>query len=623
MAAVLKEDPPSISQIVQSTPQGLQRVVHRCLEKNPEQRFQSASDLAFALEALSDSGGTSQLSAVVPVRHGSRKKILLSIGLIAVFAFVGAGYLVSASRNRFASLRISDYTQITHDGKIEALRGTDGARLYILHGLGIGEVAISGGDVAPVQVAVSNPVLMDVSPDGSKFLVGSLTGASKFSHPIWSASILGGSLQYLATGDEASWSPDGSLVAYSTSDGDIFTIHSDGTGAHKLASVGGLAHALSWSPDGTTISISKVDGLWEMSSSGSNLHQLLPGWKDNACCGRWAPDGTLFFFTSNGQIWVRDVRRGWFQRSSAKPVQLTSGPIDWGRPIPSKDGKKIFVSGATLHGELLRFDSSTRQFQPYLAGLSADNVNFSKDGKFIVFTSYPDNVLWRANLDGSNRIQLSHAPMQPGSAKWSPDGTQILFCDAAFNDKAYIVPSAGGSPRAILPEDNGRETDPNWSPDGRKIVFATSQNGGGDPKSVINILDLESKQVSTIPGSVGMFSPRWSPDGRSIATVRMNSTSLNLFDISTQHWSSPYQGVVAYQEWSQDGRSIYFMNFQEHPAVFRFRVADGAVEQIVDIERLNYTGNSGMWMGMDPTGAPLFLRNAGTQDVYALSLELR
>jgi Tol biopolymer transport system component len=301
---------------------------------------------------------------------------------------------------------------------------------------------------------------------------------------------------------------------------------------------------------------------------------------------------------------------------------LTPGPIAWGNPIPSKDGGKIFVTGSTLRGELVRFDSQTRQFQPYLNGLSADNVSFSKDGQSVVFTSYPDDILWRAKADGSNRIQLSNAPMQPDQPRWSPDGTQIAFTDDSSNGggKAYIVSSSGGNPQRLLPEDAGMETDPNWSPDGRKVVFSTSRGGGADPQSTINVLDLDSKHVSTLPGSVGMFSPRWSPDGRSIAAVRMNSTTLNIFDIATQKWSTPYQGVVAYPAWSKDGRSIYFMNFQENPAVFRIHVADGAVEQIIDIKTLNYTGNSGMWMGVDPTDAPLFLRNQGTRDVYALSL---
>ena len=623
MAAILNEYPASISELAQSTPQGLQRVVHRCLEKNPEQRFQSASDLAFALEALSEASGSSSLPVVAPVRLRSRKNVLRATALIAVLALAIVSYLVMENRNRFASLHISDYAQITHDGQASALCGTDGTRLYMFRGLGIGEVSISSGDVAQRPVAVSDPVLMDVSPDGSKFLLASLTGATKISHPLWTASILGNSQQYLAVGNDASWSPDGSQVAYSTSDGDIFAIRSDGTDAHKLGSVGGLAYLLSWSPDGSTIRFTKDDALWEISSSGSNLHPLLPGWKDYTCCGRWAPDGSLFFFNSNGQIWARDERRGLFQHSPATPIQLTSGPIRWGAPIAGKDGKKIFVTGSTPHGELVRFDSRSRQFQTYLPGLSADNVAFSKDGKLVVFTTYPDDILWRANADGSNRIQLSHAPMWPMLPRWSPDGTQILFFDAAStgNEKAYIVSSAGGSPRRLLPEDNGPETDPNWSPDGRKVAFSTSPSGGADPKSVISILDLDSRHVFTIPGSVGLFSPRWSPDGRSIAAVRMNSTTLSIFDILTQRWSTLYKGVVAYQVWSDDGRFIYFMNFQEHPAVFRVRVADGALEQIADIKDLKYTGNSGMWMGMDPTDAPLFLRDLGTRDVYALTLQ--
>jgi eukaryotic-like serine/threonine-protein kinase len=625
MAAILNEYPPSISQLAQNTPQGLQRVVHRCLEKNPEQRFQSASDLAFALEALSESSSSSPQPVVSSVRLSSRKAILWAATLIGILVLALVAYLVIASRNSSASLHISDYTQITHDGQASALRGTDGTRLYTDRGFGIGEVAISGGDIAPVPVGVSDPVLMDVSPDGSKLLVASLTGATKFSHPLWTASILGSSLQYLAVGNDASWSPDGSFVAYSTADGEIFAIRSDGTGAHKLASVGGLAYFLSWSPDGTTIRFTKDDSLWEISSNGSNLHSLLPNWKGYACCGHWTPDGSLFFFNSNGQIWAHDERRGLFHRSPPEPIQLTSAPIRWGNAIASKDGKRIFVTGSTPRGELVRFDSQTKQFQPYLTGFSADNVSFSKDGKLVAFTTYPDGTLWRANLDGSNRIQLSHAPIHPVLPRWSPDGTQILFFDSSSvdHDKAYLVSSAGGTPRRLLPDDNGYETDPNWSPDGTKVAFSTSPGGGADPKSVINILDLNTHQVSTLPGSVGLFSPRWSPDGRSIAAVRMNSTTLNIFDIATQHWSTPYKGVVAYQDWSQDGRSIYFMNFQEHPAVFRLRLADGAVDQIADLKDLNYTGNTGMWMGIDPTDAPLFLRNMGTRDVYALTLETK
>jgi eukaryotic-like serine/threonine-protein kinase len=624
MTAVLHEDPPTISQFVQTAPPGLQRVLQRCLEKNPEQRFQSTSDLAFALEALSDLDGSSPVTVAKSARDWSRRNVLWSTTLIALVVVALTVFFVTASRNRLASLHISNYVQITHDGNAGGLRGTDGTRLYMSRGIyGIGEVATSGGDVAPVHVALTDPVLLDVSPDGARFLVASFTEATTMSHPIWSASILGGSLQYLAVGCGATWSPDGNSVAYSTSDGDIFAIRSDGTGAHKLATVGGLIYFLRWSPDGSTIRFSKRDGqLWEMTSNGSNVHLLLPGWKEDSCCGYWSSDGNLFFFNSAGQLWARDEHRSLFRRSPPQPIRLTSGPVDWGIPIPSKDGGTIFVTGSTPRGELIRFDSKTKQFQTFLSGLSGDNLAFSKDGQAFAYASYPDGTLWRARSDGSNRIQLSNAPMQPIQPRWSPDGTQILFVDGSEggHERAYIVSSQGGNPQRLLPDEEGPQTDPNWSPDGRKVVFSNSPDGGGDPKSVINILDLDNKRVSTVAGSTGMFSARWSPDGRSISAVGMNSRELHIFDIARQRWSTPYKAVVAYPAWSKDGRSIYFMNFQENPAVYRIRLADGAVEQIVDLKDLLYTGKAGMWMGLDSTDAPLFLRNLGTRDVYALHL---
>src|SRR5277367_6461671 len=105
MAAILNEDPPGISQIVQSTPPGLQRVVHRCLEKNPEQRFQSASDLAFALEALSESGISSGAAMPAPGRRWPRKAIAWATGAVAILVTVATVlYLLRKSRSDHSSL---------------------------------------------------------------------------------------------------------------------------------------------------------------------------------------------------------------------------------------------------------------------------------------------------------------------------------------------------------------------------------------------------------------------------------------------------------------------------------------------------------------------------------------
>ena len=226
--------------------------------------------------------------------------------------------------------RITQYTQITHDGRQKVLVGTDGSRLYFnwmsgpLSPASIAQVAISGGGITPVPVALPNPFLMDVSPNGSSFLVGADTG-------LWNVRILGGQARPLGDAWDASFSPDGNSVAFAAGGG-IYVVGSDGTGTHKLALPGDTVSDLAWSPDGGAIRFTVKDRIWEMSSSGSGLHEAMPGWHAASaqCCGKWTPDGKLFLFISDGQVWALDERRGLFRRPPAEPIPLTQGPIRWG-----------------------------------------------------------------------------------------------------------------------------------------------------------------------------------------------------------------------------------------------------------------------------------------------------
>ena len=145
---------------------------------------------------------------------------------------------------------------------------------------------------------------------------------------------MGGSHRYLADGIDATWSPDDKSVAYTMPNGDLNLINSDGTGAHKLASVGGAAYPLRWSPDGSTIRFSRdnLGSIWGIASSGSNLHQLLAGWhpSEEKCCGRWSPDGEFFIFLAGplrgdypeGQIYALDERRGGFPSKSERAISV-------------------------------------------------------------------------------------------------------------------------------------------------------------------------------------------------------------------------------------------------------------------------------------------------------------
>ena len=538
-----------------------------------------------------------------------------------------------ANRNSGPPLRISEYTQLTHNGHAGYVAGTDGSRLYLTP-FSIDQVAVSGGEIEPVSsITLPNPILVDVSPDGSTLLVQSFT-ADRLSLPLYTVQVVGGAHRYLADSIIAggTWSPDGNLVTYSTRNGDINVINSDATGAHKLASVGGAAFPLSWSPDGSTLRFSKdLRSIWEISSSGSNLHQLFPGWhsSEQKCCGRWSPDGAFFVFLAGtlrpenfpeGQIYALDARRGLFRRPANEPVKLTLGPIEWSPPVFSKDGKKIFATGSTRRGELVRLDPKSSQFQPFLGGISADFVAFSKDGQSMAYISYPDGILWRASREGSDRVQLTSPPLSPRSLDLSPDGTQLVFeAQSPQGPHVWIVPSTGGSPLRVLPEDSGPEIFPSWSPDGRKIIFATGKPG--DSESYIRILDLTSHRVTTLPGSGDKFSPRWSPDGQFINASSLDTSIIYVFDIKTQHWSALKAGMHAYPLWSRDSRWIYFLSLAKDPAVLRIPAMGGEAKLVVSFKDFHYTGTLGLWLGLDPTDAPLMLRDVSTTDVYALTLE--
>ncbi len=171
MAAILNEEPASISQIVPLVSPGLQRIVKRCLEKSPDQRFQSASDLAFALEALSDSSVAAVNSSPRPMRM-TRRRVGVALSIVAVAALAIVGYLALSEHNRAPNVRITEYSQLTHSGNAGEVVGTDGSRIYLLSGIWepVGQVAVSGGEIEPLSKLPPRSWLTDVSPDGTTLL---------------------------------------------------------------------------------------------------------------------------------------------------------------------------------------------------------------------------------------------------------------------------------------------------------------------------------------------------------------------------------------------------------------------------------------------------------------------
>jgi eukaryotic-like serine/threonine-protein kinase len=637
MTAILNEEPPTILQAAPATPPGLQRVVHRCLEKSPERRFQSASDLAFALEALSDSGAESVIGPAAPESRRTRLALKwgrLAVAMLAVAALV---YVLVGRQGQGGVLRVVAYTQITHDGRTKNVAGTDGSRIYFSGSIGqepIEQVSVSGGESAPVPTSLAVRLLEDVSRDGSTLLAQSYTGGLRPDYPLWSVGTLGGSEHLLGSAVSAAFSPDGTSVVYSALNGDLHVVRTDGSGDRMLASTATLDYDLSWSPDGRTIRYTdfgtvsrpaQVARIREVSARGGHPRLVFPDRAAEQEQGRWAQDGS-FYFVSNGQVWAVEAHHGRFGSSSGKPVEVTSGPIQWQTPVPARNGKTIYAAGLTARGELVRFDPRSGQMQPFLGGISADSVTFSRDGKSIAYVTYPDGILWKASGDGSDPMQLTDGSMYPRVANLSPDGTQILFEAPAPHTsvvRTWILSAEGGAPRLLLPNEKGPETDAHWSPDSRRVVFAESPEEGEDPRSDIRILDLDTHQVTVVPGSTGMFSPRWSPDGRSLVSLPDISLGLNIYDFKTQKWSAIYHQLAGFDTWSKDSRWVWFVDFQEHRGIYRIRATGGQPERVVDLTDVPYTGFFNIWMGLDANDAPMILRDIGTDDIYALTLGRR
>jgi Tol biopolymer transport system component len=301
-------------------------------------------------------------------------------------------------------------------------------------------------------------------------------------------------------------------------------------------------------------------------------------------------------------------------------VQLTSGPIHWRTPIPSRDGDKIFAVGTTRRGELVQFDARTKTLQLFLGGISADFLDFSKDGTQLIYITYPDGIMWRAKADGTERVQLTSPPLRPFLCRWSPDGSQILFSanKSASRWSLFIMPARGGAPRRLLPGDDEQgEIDGHWSPDGRKIVYQI------DVPHSLRILDIARGTVSKVPGSDGLWSPRWSPNGRYLAAFNAPNTAIKIFDLRTNQWSTlaERESGWGFLTFSHNSKFIYVLHGPGPWSIYRIPMPGGTPERIADLSDVPLVGALGFWFGLDPSDRPLLLRNSGTSDIYALTLD--
>jgi Tol biopolymer transport system component/predicted Ser/Thr protein kinase len=645
-------------------PAELERILAKALEKDRDLRYQDASDLRADLKRLqrdSDSqraaapaGARDRIpGAVAPARPRYRHRAGLAV--LATLALIVAAGLAYLFRPTLPPPRITGTTEVARFARRTSVRlVTDGTRIYFSQ-LGpkgdyvVYQIATAGGE--PIRIptpAIRNAVVLDLSPDGFELLVrGFLTEVVRFfDDPLWIVPLPGGSPRRLGdlVGHDAAWSPDGRRLAYAKAN-DMFVAKRDGTQSKKLATAQSPAYALCWSPDGLQLRFNAIDpasrllSWWEVRADGTNLHRILSDWPPTmggtilvASTGKWTLDGRYYVFVSNpgggaGNVWAVGEKTGGFRRAAGVPVRLTTGPIDYIGVAPSVDGRKLFVMGRQRRGELVRYEPASGQAVPFLSGISAEQLDFSPDGAWVAYVSFPDGTLWRSRANGEDPLQLTQAPLFAAVPRWSPDGQQIAFMarrpGEPFN--IYTVPVDGGALERPLPQDVDQR-DPTWSPDSRSLAFELSPTPNVRD---IRVLDLSTRNVQVLAGSEDLRSPRWSPPGRHLVALSSKATEvgLALYDFHTQEWTRLYgDGLADWPTWTRDGSAVYFWAVprarSEETGVYRIHIRDGRLERVASAPDF---ARDGFWTppywGLAPDGSLLMLRSTSSWGIYAFDWE--
>ena len=587
------------------------------------------------------------LETYVQAQHSQTRRgwLLWAIPLCVLLA--AAVFVVVLLHSMPSPTGASTYVQLTQDGldkrgRTESMAGpiaalaTDGTRVYFTEGSAetsrLVQVSATGGETVGIPVPFPRPQLFDFSSDRSELLVGSFDNPAAPAR-LWAVPVLGGVPHPIGNirALDAAWSPNGQEIVY-VSGTELFRARITGEGQRKLTNLPGAGWRPRWSPDGGSLLLTVVDPstgdqhLWEVAGDGSGLHRILPSWTGHGeqCCGAWSPDGRIIFQASRDsrtELWSLskpEVLERLFHKEQL-PVQITTGPGDLLAPAIDPQSGHIFALGQQLRGELVRFDKASGAFVPYLGGSSMDFPSFTPDGQWLTYVLFPQGTLWRSKFDGSDRLQLTFAPMQVMVPHWSPDGKSIAFYGYGSGERmrVYTISRDGGVPQPIT--ERGHEMNPSWSPDSSELLFSDFPFFGLDPKQIsVHIVHRSTGATTDVPGSSGLISPEWSPNGKYLAAMRLDGHHVELFNTQTKTWTDIAEGG-GLLKWSHDGEWLYYMRSEGEPGIMRTRVKDRKTEQAVSLSGFRQGGRlPELQFSLAPDDSPVLLRDTGVEEIYSV-----
>jgi Tol biopolymer transport system component/DNA-binding winged helix-turn-helix (wHTH) protein len=566
--------------------------------------------------------------------------------------FFGLGALLVGSAFLFWNARrpsavLPRMSQITQDDTIYASKDhllgarsafvTDGIHLFTPSNengrVVLSQISLSTGtsQAIPLLSEIGTPEVEDISPDGTKLLVRSKL-ASATQQPLWIVPVDGGSAFKVSNVlvQDATWMPDGRSILY-TSGNQLFVVSPEDGRSTVFATVAGPAFWPRWSPDGKVLRftiinpIDHTSSLWEISQDNRTAHPILRSFNNSVreCCGIWTADGKFFVFEATQDSYT-DL---WKVNASlnSSPARITNGPLNYQAPASGRTGEQIFFVGQDVHSLLERYDPRRKEYVPQQGFLAAaDHITFSHDGRWVAWAD-ANHRLWRARIDGTDKVLLTPASMWVFMDTWSPDDTRIAFMAREPRQpwQIYTVNTDGGPPERLLQEDHNIG-DPSFSADGKYLVFGTVPELMAVEKTPtsLEIMELATHHVTEVPNSRGLYSPRWSPDGRFIAAITLDQKQLMLYDMQTKIWKTLAVTSAANPVWSKDSKALYIHAYRaENRPIIRVSVPEGKMEEIANLNNFrsgNVTHDD--FAGITLDDLPLMHAEISSGNLYTIDL---